>query len=38
MIKTLAKHIKGYIKESALTPFFMVLEVVVETFIPLLMA
>ncbi len=38
MIKTLAKHIRGYIKESVLTPFFMILEVVVETFIPLLMA
>ena len=38
MIKTLAKHIRGYIKESVLTPAFMILEVVVETFIPLLMA
>ena len=38
MIKTLANHIRGYIKESVLTPVFMILEVVVETFIPLLMA
>ena len=38
MIKTLAVHIKGFIKESAATPLFMVLEVVMETIIPLLMA
>lgn len=38
MIKTLAAHIKGYIKESVLTPVFMVLEVIMETLIPLLMA
>lgn len=38
MIKTLAKNIRGYVKESVLTPFFMVLEVVVETIIPFLMA
>lgn len=38
MIKTLAKNIKGFIKESLLTPFFMILEVVVETIIPFLMA
>ena len=38
MIKTLANHIRCYIKESVLTPGFMILEVVVETFIPLLMA
>lgn len=38
MIKTLAVHIKGFIKESVLTPFFMILEVIMETIIPLLMA
>lgn len=38
MIKTLAKHIKGFIKESLLTPLFMILEVIMETLIPLLMA
>ena len=38
MIKTLAVHIKGFIRESLLTPLFMVLEVVMETIIPLLMA
>ena len=35
MIKTLAKNIKGYEKASIATPIFMVLEVVVETIIPL---
>lgn len=38
MIKTLAKHAKGYIRESVLTPIFMILEVIMETLIPLLMA
>ena len=38
MIRSLAKNIKGFIKESLLTPFFMILEVVVETIIPFLMA
>ncbi len=38
MLKTLAKQIKGYVKESVLTPIFMILEVVVETIIPVLMA
>lgn len=38
MIKTLAVHIKGYIKESVLTPVFMIIEVIMETLIPLLMA
>ena len=38
MIKTLAVHIKGYIKESVLTPVFMILEVIMETIIPMLMA
>ncbi len=38
MIKTLAKNIQGYIRESILTPLFMILEVIVETIIPYLMA
>ena len=38
MIKTLAVHIKGYIKESVMTPLFMILEVIMETIIPMLMA
>lgn len=38
MIKTLAKNIKGYEKSSIATPLFMILEVIVETIIPLLMA
>lgn len=38
MIKTLAVHIKGFIKESVMTPLFMILEVVMETFIPFLMS
>lgn len=38
MLKTLAVHIKGYIKESVMTPLFMILEVIMETLIPLLMA
>ncbi len=38
MLKTLGKHIKGYTKASILTPLFMILEVVVETIIPILMA
>lgn len=38
MIKTLAVHIKGYTKESVITPLFMILESVMETIIPLLMA
>ncbi len=36
--KTLAKNIKGFVKESVLTPFFMILEVIVETIIPFLMS
>ncbi len=28
MIKTLSKQIKGFVKESVLTPVFMILEVV----------
>ena len=38
MLKTLAVHIKGYIKESVFTPLFMILEVAMETIIPWLMA
>ncbi len=38
MIKTLAVHIKGYIMESVMTPLFMILEVIMETIIPVLMA
>ncbi len=37
MIKTLAKHIKGVIIASILTPIGMLMEVIVENFIPLLM-
>ena len=37
MIKTLAKHIKGYILFSVLTPLCMILEVIMEMFIPKLM-
>ena len=36
--KTLSKQIKEFKKDSILTPVFMILEVVVETLIPLLMA
>lgn len=38
MIKTLAAHIKEYKKASIVTPFFMILEVIMETLIPFLMA
>ncbi|MGN1433292.1 MAG: ABC transporter ATP-binding protein [Ruminococcus sp.] len=38
MIKTLAKNIKGFVKESVLTPFFMILEVVAEMLIPMIMS
>ena len=38
MIKTLALHIKGFVLESVLTPLFMILEVIMETIIPMLMA
>ena len=37
MIKTLAVHIKGFIRESVATPLFMILEVIMEMLIPLLM-
>ena len=38
MIRTLLKEVKEYKRASLLTPVFMILEVVVETLIPLLMA
>ncbi len=38
MIKTLAVHIRGFVKESVMTPFFMILEVIMEMLIPILMA
>ena len=37
MLKTLAKQIKEVKKDSILTPVFMILEVILETLIPLLM-
>ena len=38
MLKTLGAQIKEFRKDSVLTPFFMIGEVVMETVIPLLMA
>ncbi len=38
MLKTIGAHIKEYTKASVATPVFMILEVVMETIIPLLMA
>ncbi len=38
MIKTLSKQLGEFKKDSLLTPLFMVLEVLMETIIPLLMA
>lgn len=38
MIKTMSKHIKGFVKESVMTPLFMILEVVAEMLIPLIMS
>lgn len=37
MLATLGKHIKEYKKDSVITPIFMILEVILETFIPFLM-
>ena len=37
MLTTLAKQIKEFKKDSILTPVFMILEVILETLIPLLM-
>lgn len=38
MLKTLAKQVKEFKKDSILTPLFMILEVIMETAIPFLMA
>ena len=38
MIKTLAAYVKEYKKASIATPLFMILEVIMETLIPFLMA
>ena len=38
MIKTLLKSVREYKKQSLLAPFFVAMEVVLECFIPLLMA
>lgn len=38
MIKTLLREVKEFKKPSILTPFFMILEVLMETIIPFLMA
>lgn len=38
IIKTLSKQVKEFKRDSILTPVFMILEVLVETLIPLLMA
>lgn len=38
MIKSLAKHINGFKKDSILTPLFMLMEVAMEMIIPLMMA
>ena len=38
MIRTLASQIKEYKKVSIATPIFMILEVIMETIIPMMMA
>lgn len=38
MLKTLGAHLGEYKRPSILTPLFMLLEVLMETIIPLLMA
>ena len=38
MLKTLGAQIKEFKKDSFLTPVFMILEVLMETIIPLMMA
>lgn len=38
MLKTLGSHIKEFKKDSFITPMYMILEVIMEMFIPLLMA
>ena len=37
MVKTILKEVKEYTKASIVTPVFMLLEVAMETIIPLLM-
>lgn len=38
MLKTLLAQVKEFKKDSLLTPLFMILEVLMETLIPLVMA
>lgn len=38
MLATLRKHLTGFERDSVMTPIFMILEVIMETFIPYLMA
>lgn len=38
MLSTLRKQLTGFERDSVMTPLFMVLEVIMETFIPFLMA
>lgn len=38
MLKTLAHNIKGYVRESIITPVSMIIEVIMEMLIPLFMA
>ncbi len=38
MLRTLGAHIKEFKRDSILTPVFMILEVIMETIIPLMMA
>ena len=38
MVKTLLQHVKEFKRDSLMTPMFMVLEVLMETLIPFLMA
>lgn len=38
MLKTLGKHLNGYIKPSIYTPLCMILEVIMEMIVPFLMA
>lgn len=38
MIKTVTQNLKGFVKDSVLTPVFMILEVIMEMIIPLMMA
>lgn len=38
MIKTITENLKGFKRDSVLTPIFMILEVIMEMIIPLMMA